>query len=276
MNDGLGVWLRRAREARQLTLEDAEKTLRIRQRYLQALEMGDYTALPGTIQARGFLRNYVRFLGLPIEEALARYDAEIQGRPVQPRTHAPIVEQRTVVAERPSVFSPPPSEVEESASAGKVMPSELLLGLVVVLGFFIFIAIGSLIWLQFLEAEPTVTQTPTVTLSADASLETSLEETVAAPTVFPVSADGKVNIRLVPLGQAWISLTADERVVFQGIIDPQQVLEASADEILIVSTGNGGAFRLYINGTDFGDLGAPGEIIRRAWGPAGELDLEGS
>ncbi len=80
MTDSLGVWLRRSRETRQLDLDDAARTLRIRRRYLQALEMGDYEALPGPIQARGFLRNYVRFLGLPVEDALARYDAET-GKP---------------------------------------------------------------------------------------------------------------------------------------------------------------------------------------------------
>ncbi len=65
MTDSLGVWLRRSRETRQLDLDDAACTPRIRRRYLQALEMGDYEALPGPIQARGFLRNYVRFLGCP-------------------------------------------------------------------------------------------------------------------------------------------------------------------------------------------------------------------
>ena len=76
MTEGLGLWLRRAREAQQLTLDDVEKKLRIRRRYLQALEAGDYSALPGQIQTRGFLRNYARFLGVPPEEALARYEEE--------------------------------------------------------------------------------------------------------------------------------------------------------------------------------------------------------
>ena len=82
MNDGLGAWLRRTREQQQLTLADVEKALRIRRRYLQALEVSDYAALPGEIQARGFLRNYARFLKLPIEEALARYDSEVKGTPL--------------------------------------------------------------------------------------------------------------------------------------------------------------------------------------------------
>ncbi len=107
MSDGLGLWLRRTRETRQISLPDAEKALRIRRRYLQALEMGDYAALPGEIQARGFLRNYARYLNLPVEEALARYDAEIQGRPMQPRAYTNLAaETRAPIVNRPSVFSP--------------------------------------------------------------------------------------------------------------------------------------------------------------------------
>ena len=49
MVDGLGLWLRRARENRQLSLGDVEHALKIRIRYLQALEVGDYTTLPGMV-----------------------------------------------------------------------------------------------------------------------------------------------------------------------------------------------------------------------------------
>jgi hypothetical protein len=51
-------------------------------------------------------------------------------------------------------------------------------------------------------------------------------------------------------------------------------LEAEADEMLIVSTGNGAAFDLTINGTDWGPLGEQGEVVRRAWTPQGEVSLE--
>ena len=137
MSDGLGLWLRRTRETRQISLSDAEKALRIRRRYLQALEMGDYTALPGEIQARGFLRNYARYLNLPVEEALARYDAEIQGRPMQPRAFTnTAAEPKAPIVNRPSVFSPPPTEAEEAASSRARIPSFVFQLLLVALVFF--------------------------------------------------------------------------------------------------------------------------------------------
>jgi len=41
----LGRYLREAREAKELTLEDAERTLRIRRRVLEAFELGDFNVI---------------------------------------------------------------------------------------------------------------------------------------------------------------------------------------------------------------------------------------
>ena len=272
MSDGLGIWLRRARETRQIALADVEKALRIRRRYLQALEMGDYTALPGEIQARGFLRNYARYLNLPVDEALARYDAEIQGRPMQPRVRAATAESKPPIVDRPSVFSPPQTEAEEIASTGGRIPSIIFQVLFVALIFFLVVAGIAFVWLQFSNRASSTAATPTLA-AAETQMPTT-EETPSAPMAFPVSADGKVNTRLVANENAWISVSADASIVFQGIAAPGQIIEATADEMLIVATGNGGAFQLYINGTDWGLLGKTGEVVRRAWNPIGEVPLE--
>ena len=63
MNE-LGTRLVRAREARGLTLEDAERDTRISRRYLQALEAEQFEAIPAPVYARGFLRSYSQYLGL--------------------------------------------------------------------------------------------------------------------------------------------------------------------------------------------------------------------
>ncbi len=273
MIDSLGVWLRRSRETRKVDLEDVVRALRIRRRYLQALELGDYEALPGPIQARGFLRNYARYLGLPTEEALARYDAEVRGLPVQPRV--PEIEAPSRNGLR--TWAPPPPSVEEERAAVLANSSSGLIRLLVaVIVFFGLVALASLAWLQFGQdpAAGALVPTPAATLVAAAPLE-SLATPQSTPS-FAVSADGTVTVRLVPLSHAWVSISADESVVFQGMADPEQVIVATAGEILIVSTGNGGAFEVYVNGTDWGTLGGQGEIVRRAWTPQGETSLEGS
>jgi len=60
----IGSSLREAREKRGVALEGAQKELRIRERYLTALEEENWAALPGDAYTRAFLRSYAEFLGL--------------------------------------------------------------------------------------------------------------------------------------------------------------------------------------------------------------------
>ncbi len=66
----LGNTLSRARRARGITLEDAERDTHVSKRYLQALETEEFTAFPAPVYARGFLRTYSRYLGLNPEELI--------------------------------------------------------------------------------------------------------------------------------------------------------------------------------------------------------------
>jgi cytoskeletal protein RodZ len=59
----IGASLRTAREKRGLTAEDVHMSLRIRERYLRALEEERWELLPGDAYAKGFLRTYAEFLG---------------------------------------------------------------------------------------------------------------------------------------------------------------------------------------------------------------------
>ena len=60
----LGSELQQAREKKGVSLSEAESATRIKECYLQALEVDDWAALPTQVQARGFLRNYAVYLGL--------------------------------------------------------------------------------------------------------------------------------------------------------------------------------------------------------------------
>jgi cytoskeletal protein RodZ len=60
----IGGSLREARLKRGLTPADVQKAIRIRDRYLQALEEGRWEVLPGDAYVKGFLRTYADYLGL--------------------------------------------------------------------------------------------------------------------------------------------------------------------------------------------------------------------
>lgn len=64
MDTGIGPTLRDARNRRKLDLPEVEGAIKIRVRYLQAIENEEWDALPGGAYTRGFIRTYASYLGL--------------------------------------------------------------------------------------------------------------------------------------------------------------------------------------------------------------------
>jgi transcriptional regulator with XRE-family HTH domain len=65
-----------ARERKGVDLHRAERDTKIRARHLEALERGDYLALPGGVYTRGFLRSYAAYLGLDPDDLLGQWRRE--------------------------------------------------------------------------------------------------------------------------------------------------------------------------------------------------------
>lgn len=84
-----GVMLREAREDRDMTLEQVSSVINIRVVQLQAIEDGDYDALPGATYAVGFIRSYADHLGLNSAEVVSRFKAEHSVNQAKPDLHFP-------------------------------------------------------------------------------------------------------------------------------------------------------------------------------------------
>jgi cytoskeleton protein RodZ len=74
----IGTLLRVAREERNLTREQVSHMLHIRLRYVEALEQGRLSELPGVAYTRGYLQAYAMFLGLDKDEILRRFE-QVEG-----------------------------------------------------------------------------------------------------------------------------------------------------------------------------------------------------
>lgn len=73
----IGNFLRERREARGISLIEAEKDSKIRKKYLQALEEGNLNLIPGKTYIIGYLRNYSKYLGIDeenINQIIQTYD----------------------------------------------------------------------------------------------------------------------------------------------------------------------------------------------------------
>ncbi|MFD1018253.1 helix-turn-helix domain-containing protein [Thalassobacillus hwangdonensis] len=73
----LGTRLREAREAKKLSLEEVQDVTKIQKRYLQAIEKGNLSVLPGKFYARAFIREYAAAVGLDPDEVMETHANEL-------------------------------------------------------------------------------------------------------------------------------------------------------------------------------------------------------
>ena len=89
----LGRQLRDARLARGLSLDDVQEMTKIRKRYLEAIEAGDFKVLPGSFYVRAFIKTYAEAVGLNADELLQEHQDAVPEAEPEP-VMEPVVQQR--------------------------------------------------------------------------------------------------------------------------------------------------------------------------------------
>ncbi len=231
----IGHVLKRTRVEKNLSLVQAEEETKIRQKYLVALENENFNVIPGRVYAKGFLRNYARYLGLNAEELVWRYE-----KLVLPRRKIMKKYKRTVPA------------VTRTASL-------ITFGLLLVLGF---------VWLAQIEINK---MDNTKYQPASNQHQNLPEKNLPAP---PNGSPGEqkdnagrlkegVNLVLhVTDDRCWVEVTVDGQVKFTGELAANQIKTFHGQENVRVKLGNAGVVQVKINGRDLGFLGARGEVIK--------------
>jgi Helix-turn-helix domain len=120
VDTGIGPTLREARNRRKVDLPEVESAIKIRARYLQAMENEEWDALPGGAYTRGFIRTYASYLGLDGERLADDYR----------RSTAPAGGERA-----PKRVEPVPTAMHrrQSRISGRVLIAAVCLVLVAVL-----------------------------------------------------------------------------------------------------------------------------------------------
>lgn len=81
----VGSVLKETREKKFYTLDEIEKSTKIRKEFLEALEKGQYQKLPPPTFVQGFIKSYGKFLGLNTEKLLAIFRREFSENLNPPR-----------------------------------------------------------------------------------------------------------------------------------------------------------------------------------------------
>ncbi len=269
----IGRTLRETRERLGLTLEEAERTIRIRASLLGALERGEFDSLPSAPQARGFLHNYAEFLGIDPEELLRQYDESKQ--PKQRRSLVARGSSKPAGREKTKRRTRMPSWF----STDSFVIATITLGVIVVLvwgGQKLFTNIGSgddadaaVASSADATSQPTAISTPSPAVSVleEATLLTT-DDPTATPTLILNVLD-TVNLQVIAERESWVQVLVDGKEAFRGRMRAGEQSDYLGEERVELFTGNGGGIRVIFNGQNQGLMGYIGQVVIRVWTPRG-------
>jgi cytoskeletal protein RodZ len=272
----LGVWLRQSREAKGSTLEEVEAATRIRPRFLEALEAGDFAAFPGgEVQIRGFLRIYARYLDLSPDQVLARYDVEVRGVQTAPPGGSLETQPASPIASttKPAPPQPHDARVPTTRPQAVNLATVAIIGMATIVLLTVIVA-GAYYAIRNAGRETTTAATATATTSTGAGISPTAMAMPTLPTItptFPVNPQGDVTLALEPTEHVWARITVDGLVDFSGMLAPGQVETRSGQEAVTVDTGNGAGLLVVVNGQPLGRMCGRAQVCTRTWGPSGEI-----
>ena len=92
----LGEYLRNERLRRGYSLKDIQEQTKIRMRYLEAIESGEFQCIAAEVYVKGFLRSYAEAIGLNGWDVVARYQglkAQLEAESEEKPRRAPVVDR---------------------------------------------------------------------------------------------------------------------------------------------------------------------------------------
>lgn len=218
----LGKYLRDAREALGIDLDEASKQTRIRIVYLKALEEEDFGKLPGDVFVRGFLKNYGKYLLLEESEVMIRFE-ELKSEKAVPAV--------------PAEKEPAPS-LSGHTWIRKSLVEPFIWLAVIVIAFVILI---------FLALPKHSIQEVQHTATPISSSQSSSQMT---PTAVPASKQDKLYLEVVAVEDTWLLVRTDASPQKKAVLKKGESLIWSADDQFLLSFGGAGAIKLMLNGQE--------------------------
>ena len=250
----VGDILRREREKQGLTIADIEQGTSIRGLYIEHIERGNIKELPGLVYAKGFVRNYAKFLRLNAEQLVQQFAEENGSAPV-----------------------PPPVEVESPArrislsNVGDESLSEISIGQQSssYAGIFGKLAAGIVVLAALVGGGAAVISAINAPAREAVQPPVKAEQSAAAPAAAPAnppdtqkSADG-VRVSVTLTERCWTEVSVDGKSVFEGIIEKGKTENWQGKESVVIRAGNAGALDVTFNGKKLGKFGENGEVLER-------------
>ncbi|WP_368292657.1 RodZ domain-containing protein [Dehalobacter sp. TBBPA1] len=249
---GEGAVLKKAREEKGLSYQEVEDSIKIRVRYLEALENENYGVLPGTTYTRGFLRTYAKHLGINPQEIIDSYNASLV------KEAEPDIEPR---------LSPIPSN--QVWFRPVVLAGMAILAVIIVVGIIFVSNLGN----KSGTFHYTPTPLPAAPKASDQNTADSgmgqdtntvgQEQNAGQPSQPQTEQYEGIVVELTFTADCWVVVNVDGKQALSGTIPSGKMQTLQADkQIEFVSIGNAGGLSLKVNGHTIPPLGKTGDVLQ--------------
>jgi len=264
--EDIGRSLEAQREALGLSRADVERQTRIREYYIYALEKGKLQELPSTVQGRGMLGNYAEFMNLDSDALQLRFAEALQQRRLE-----------LAAAENlnPVLAGPESKVVKKVPAWRKFVTPDMIVGGGMFILLFVFIIWGAMqvintSRIQATEPPGSISEFLIQPTAAGTAITGSIPQITASPITTPgISTqtastqigNGPIQVVINARQRAYVRITADNEVVFDGRVAPGNVYSFSASKSILLLTGDASAIQVIFNQEDLGVLGSTGQVI---------------
>lgn len=242
----IGDLLRRAREEKGLSIKDIQEVTKIRLRYLEAIDEGDFEVIPGEVYRKGFIVNYANAVGLDGQAILQQYND------LKAALEAKAREEQLL------------AEEEESSSPKSILNNDWLkgvyLGVAGALAIVLLISFFLLPSLHKLKSEETAKP-----VTIEESNETTDNNQSFFPAPITITAEFKQRV--------WVQVIADGEYIFMRdgrTFEPSEPVQVwTAQQEMEIKMGNPAGVELTFNGKKLGPLGPAGIVKTVKFKPDG-------
>lgn len=229
----IGSQLKQAREAKGISIEQAQKDTRIHANILKALEEDRIKEISsGSIYIKSFIKKYADYLGLDGASLAEEY---FKGHPKS-------AEQILILRGESVPFRFP---IKRLVSIGVTI-------LIIVFGFRLLVLVG-------VNAKAKLKSRPNVAKKVDIKQSKQLPKVASSETKIPLAAPIQKGQSLILAiktnNDVWLKVISDGIVIYENILKRGSQESWRAAQSLEISTGRAEALNAELNGTKLGPLG---------------------
>lgn len=272
----LGRYLRESREARELTLEDAVRALRIRRDILESFEQGEFNILDSTVRVRGMLRNYAHYLGLEEERVLQYYEAALDSkrrrRFGRRERHTELIAPKNITDTPPSL---PTVAIPSPAATGNI--GALLRNFAMILVSLAAIAVIIYVVMDTVgrdsTQEPiadvaTVSGSVTMTATNTPTITPRATNVPATPDNFALGIVG-VQVMLEMEQRSWVRILVDDSELYTGFLEPGDAATYEGNDSVTIVAANAAALDIVYNTIQQETFGTRGQQVELVFSTSG-------